>query len=198
MNEQQRDVTQQEAAVVETGKKEGVGGTMDQERGNAVKYLYTVRSKVSNVYDGDTLYEDGTLTWFCKGRDYPIMHPADGIEDYDKLKRWRERFSARDALNGLFSEEEAKALQDCLPIFKEFMGTTIEKVALPHTMDGISLLHVHMDRLVPNKYRNLDLPFEADAHLSLENAVKPKVCPACGREIAVLDLHLLAADGTPL
>jgi hypothetical protein len=178
--------------------------TIDQKGGNTMKYLYTVTSKLNDVYHYYGLYDDVTIHWFCKGRDYPIMHPEEGIKDYHKLKGY-ERFSARENLNDLFSEEEAKALQDYLSTFKWITMTHITKVDLPLSYNYYCSRDEHITQcyrdagtLLPEGWDEEVLPFMVAGFYDVGSGVKrePSVCPPCRKEIEAQDP--LSADEIPL
>jgi hypothetical protein len=190
-SEQQTDVRQQEAAVVETRKTEGAAGTKDQVLENTVKHLYSVESKVNGLDHYGTLYDNVHVSWNCV-REYPIVPPEEGIKEYYEQGCFR--LYARDRLNEYFSEEEAKALQDHLSRFKEITTTTVEKVDLPLRLDGRFIPQYLEECYNPRHYmweptgwdENV-LPFTVWGNYYLDSAVernpKPRVCPTCGKKI---------------
>jgi ribosomal protein S27AE len=177
------------------GWKEEVGittPTMDQVRRDTVKDLYRVTSKINDVCLKGYWCDEVTIWWVCPHRDYPIMHPAEGIEDYDNLEG-EERFWALDCLNEYFSEEEAKALVQRLSTFKDFTKTQITKVDLPLSEpERVCSFWRTGGTLLPAGWDKDALPFKVTGVYDVDGgAVKrePSVCPPCGKEISCKECH---------
>ena len=155
-----------------------------------MKHLYLVTSKMNDVWHRGGWYDEVTIYWFCKDRDYPIMHPEEGIRDYHQLKG-RDRIAAREHLNDLFSEDEARALQDCLSRFKDFTRTHITKVDLPLSGrygsldDCLFQCYGSAGTLLPGGWDETALPFRVNGFYDVGSGVQrePTVCPTCGKEI---------------
>jgi hypothetical protein len=181
--EQQTDARQQEGIAAET---------TDQQGGTTVKHLYRVTSKINGVYHYDC-YDDVTISWFfCEDREYPLVHPNEGVQGYDQLDQW-EKDMTSEALNELFSEDEARALVKYLSTCDGFTKTYIKAVVLPlpqRTCSYRALLDSHWsgrpyDTLVPAGYYRGRLPFEVNGFYDVGGMEprKPKVCPTCGQEV---------------
>lgn len=207
---QERDARQRERAAVETGKTEtapaapppsftedhvsedgasGTNGTTDQEGGNTMKHLYMVGSKVNGVGYYGGLYDGADCYWDCV-RDDPIVPPEEGIRDYHKLEE-HNRIAALEHLNELFSEEEAKALQDYLSRFKNITMTEINKVDLPFDGSNAGLARYAKSFgfeccSLPAAWAENALPFKVAVFYDVESGVvrkEPRVRPTCEKEI---------------
>jgi hypothetical protein len=144
--------------------------------------LYHVTSSDCNMpYEGRS-YDGITIKWFIYDREKPVIPYEIGIQDYTEDPSDEPGKSyAQEALDELFTMEEAKLLQDYLT--KKDMKCQIEEceLPLPNNVCGyfgfFDAAGIHMEGLVEiYEESDYDLPFKTVGFYCMDSSPSWKTC----------------------
>ena len=140
--------------------------------------LFSITSKMDGLEYHGYVFDGVTVHWCCADRQHPLVDPKKGIEGYDHTDPDGHAVAA---LDELFSEEEAKALQNQLLGWKETTETRTKKVDLPLPTNSIPCSAIPMGRW-EGVWEVRSKKFHFDGYFDVREGTPRKlsVCPACG------------------